>query len=652
MTTPLPSGPQFTGPLVSQGNFKSAQTNLIAYLAGLLGTDGMISTAKAMWGLNNAPYNPRGAWSSSNTYLAGDWVTDSSVAYLCVVPVGPSATHPISDTSHWQVMQGEAAPVLQPNVTAARGSAPNQPVMIISSPDGGIFIRNSSDTTSAEDGGSFCGTIIRTSDYATNGVFVRYRDNLLAYAPEWYGGGQGNVTNDTAAFNAIITAGGIAYLGYKQYLYSGNMNLTQGGIVGLGWNQAISKGSSIQFSNCTTTTRGAIYTTASGALVDKVVMENFAILANSWDNSTGCLGYGIELEAAAVIRNVYVDGFKSDGFVAHQNSGGTSGPYRSYIENLFIAYSGGHGFHIAAGANAMTFVNPQAFHNGATAYGVAPVSAGNFDGFICDSSTLGGAYPAYTVESLSLHGGDCSSNSRYGWNFDTIHNSSDVWPGYAEGNLFGSGYQATTGVNLINSVIHFSQLNGQEAGYNPGAIFSAYKYDSAVYYGNKLVNPQTTGSAFFYNFIGYPIGPDGSPVNQAIKNIVYLGRNTDASSLNYAAQQALPDGSGVPSGYAVTEFSGSGNYAFYFGMSNQFAESTSDNSWVLPSSFRVKTQTGAIANGAASVNWSYGSAAPVSGAHLQGDIVWNTAPSSGGFIGWVCTTSGTPGTWKTWGAIS
>ena len=47
-----------------------------------------------------------------------------------------------------------------------------------------------------------------------------------------------------------------------------------------------------------------------------------------------------------------------------------------------------------------------------------------------------------------------------------------------------------------------------------------------------------------------------------------------------------------------------------------------------------------------------GSAAPVSGDYLQGDIIWNTAPTSGGFVGWVCTAAGSPGTWKTFGAIS
>jgi len=44
-------------------------------------------------------------------------------------------------------------------------------------------------------------------------------------------------------------------------------------------------------------------------------------------------------------------------------------------------------------------------------------------------------------------------------------------------------------------------------------------------------------------------------------------------------------------------------------------------------------------------------AAPTSGARLRGDIAWNTAPSAGGYMGWVCVTAGSPGTWKGFGTI-
>jgi hypothetical protein len=46
------------------------------------------------------------------------------------------------------------------------------------------------------------------------------------------------------------------------------------------------------------------------------------------------------------------------------------------------------------------------------------------------------------------------------------------------------------------------------------------------------------------------------------------------------------------------------------------------------------------------------SAAPTTGTWKLGDIVYNTSPASAGYVGWVCTAAGTPGTWKTFGLIS
>jgi hypothetical protein len=43
---------------------------------------------------------------------------------------------------------------------------------------------------------------------------------------------------------------------------------------------------------------------------------------------------------------------------------------------------------------------------------------------------------------------------------------------------------------------------------------------------------------------------------------------------------------------------------------------------------------------------------PSTGTWTIGDIVYNSVPFSAGYVGWVCTASGTPGTWKTFGLIS
>lgn len=46
-----------------------------------------------------------------------------------------------------------------------------------------------------------------------------------------------------------------------------------------------------------------------------------------------------------------------------------------------------------------------------------------------------------------------------------------------------------------------------------------------------------------------------------------------------------------------------------------------------------------------------GDAAPTSGAFNEGDVVWNTSPNPGRFVGWVCTRAGNPGQWSGFGRI-
>lgn len=48
----------------------------------------------------------------------------------------------------------------------------------------------------------------------------------------------------------------------------------------------------------------------------------------------------------------------------------------------------------------------------------------------------------------------------------------------------------------------------------------------------------------------------------------------------------------------------------------------------------------------------YDNAAPTAGRHVQGEIVYYKYPAAGGHMGVVCTATGTPGTWKTFGAIT
>ena len=47
------------------------------------------------------------------------------------------------------------------------------------------------------------------------------------------------------------------------------------------------------------------------------------------------------------------------------------------------------------------------------------------------------------------------------------------------------------------------------------------------------------------------------------------------------------------------------------------------------------------------LSFSLAVAAPTTGFHVRGEVVWNNAPATGGILGWRCTVSGTPGTWET-----
>lgn len=80
-----------------------------------------------------------------------------------------------------------------------------------------------------------------------------------------------------------------------------------------------------------------------------------------------------------------------------------------------------------------------------------------------------------------------------------------------------------------------------------------------------------------------------------------------------------------------------------FSLSSCTNDLLSSDNW--PSSSAMVAYTGGALH-------AVGAAAPGSGTYAVGDIVWNTAPASAGYVGWVCTVAGTPGTWKGFGTIA
>jgi hypothetical protein len=51
-------------------------------------------------------------------------------------------------------------------------------------------------------------------------------------------------------------------------------------------------------------------------------------------------------------------------------------------------------------------------------------------------------------------------------------------------------------------------------------------------------------------------------------------------------------------------------------------------------------------------SWTSEPSVPTTGTWALGDIVLNSTPVAGGVWGWICIAAGTPGTWKSLGAVS
>lgn len=69
----------------------------------------------------------------------------------------------------------------------------------------------------------------------------------------------------------------------------------------------------------------------------------------------------------------------------------------------------------------------------------------------------------------------------------------------------------------------------------------------------------------------------------------------------------------------------------------------------------ISTTSELIVGGAVTLNnkkFTKGHDVPVDGEFTKGDIQWNENPVESGYVGWVCTSSGTPGQWLPFGAIA
>jgi hypothetical protein len=141
----------------------------------------------------------------------------------------------------------------------------------------------------------------------------------------------------------------------------------------------------------------------------------------------------------------------------------------------------------------------------------------------------------------------------------------------------------------------------------------------------------------------------------AVGNQVVLGGNVyQCVAVTGDAHTAA---SGGPTGTGSANITDNHVTWTYVGPGATFTPYTNVGLWMINKGYRAAPyRFPSNADSAGVYGWvprNYrGTSYPTAGVYFVGDICWNTVPASGGIIGWVCTTAGTPGVWKAFGQIS
>lgn len=333
----------------------------------------------------------------------------------------------------------------------------------------------------------------------------------------------------------------------------------------------------------------AATTGADGTIIEGLVIRGAL--------GSGASSHGIWLRARAVITDCEVSNFAANNInvVASAGGGGfVEGNANCFvINNVRLTTAGGHGLFVdGADANAGTITHVDASQN--TGWGIYDSSfLGNtYVGCHTEGNTLGG-YKSDGVNARTLFVG-CYSEQGQPAN-EMAH------PTVVVGGVYGAGITGTFVDMRVEPTMTAGQATSSTLQTITHSVGAVNPSDGNV---EQLLSSDEPSTPFR---LKYQTG-----------RWFWNWANNGFQFMKFYNTQAT-----VANGYARTLTNGQvGFEEFYLGSITQMKRH------------------------------SVAAAAPVSGTHIVGDIVWDNAPTAGGTIGWVCTTAGTPGTWKTFGDIA
>jgi len=265
------------------------------------------------------------------------------------------------------------------------------------------------------------------------------------------------------------------------------------------------------------------------------------------------------------------------------------------------------------------------------------------------------------MSGLDLEANEVSNNFIYG--FATAVKMSDPWSALVASNTIlsiaaGSGGETLIGIdfttvkehlNILDNIIEFA-ANAADSIYGIyGRPLNTPSNGVTVIQNNRVFND--TGLGTFGVGIQINTSTTTGQNNVTIQNNNFLGFTTfDIAAYN---PNAITIQNNRLESTAPT-------YSLYVS-GTITSPCVIQNNWCVKD---IQIEATEFAQGKVLSQWNYANAtfnavdqfksgaAPTTGTWRQGDIIYNSAPVSGGYAGWICTAAGTPGTWKTYGLIS
>ena len=306
-------------------------------------------------------------------------------------------------------------------------------------------------------------------------------------------------------------------------------------------------------------------------------------------------GHGIWLRARAVIEKCYIGLFQGNGINIVASAGGsasTEGNANNFYVNCGrIAGCAGNGIFVdGADVNAGTVTAIDCSSNSGWGFYDSSFLGNTYSGCHTAANTTG----SYKSDNLNARNLFLNCYAESGQPSPSI-----VWPAVC---LFGAGVSSDNGFACdINGIYSYGQFS------TPSIYLNK---NQSVTSGVQVTFPDTDTGTIYSWTQARAIGRIGwKYANLGFPSFINFYDRAATTANGYARDLSASNGA-------------LGLSTYYFGEYNQMK-------------YR-----------------GLASAHPTTGTWLQGDIVWNSLPAASGTIGWVCVTGGTPGTWKTFGAIS